>query len=168
MISPSFLERATLDATAMRERFFQGHFNILGMASLGFAIDQLRNNNFQELIKKKTELGLKAKKQLTDEGFLPTWVAARPNHSTIFSINGGEELHDFDFVAPDPAGLLYDQVMLALDKLSVRRVHDDGGQGIADDGQCRQTNKAKEKFLYNHNFFAALGHRAGLLLISEG
>ena len=95
MISTSFLERATLDATAMRERFFQGHFNILGMASLGFAIDQLRNNNFQELIKKKTELGLKAKKQLTDEGFLPTWVAARPNHSTIFSINGGEELHDF-------------------------------------------------------------------------
>ena len=40
MISASFLERA-INATAMRERFFQGHFNILGMASLGFAIDQL-------------------------------------------------------------------------------------------------------------------------------
>ena len=93
MISSSFLNRAQLSSTAMRERFFQGHFNILGMASLNFAIDSLQKLNFPSLIQKKTDLGLKAKIRLTEEGYIPKWVSERSEHSTIFSLRGGEELH---------------------------------------------------------------------------
>ena len=65
------------------------------MASLNFAIEQLDKQNFQGLMRKKATLSQEAKVQLTDSGFLSGWVEERPNHSSIFNIQGDEILFEF-------------------------------------------------------------------------
>jgi len=95
MISQNLESKFGLSSEKMRERFFQGHFNILGISSLDFALKQLIHHDFKKLIKKKSVLSQNAKIQLSTLGFLPNWVSERSNHSSIFSIKGGELLFQF-------------------------------------------------------------------------
>ena len=95
MLSETFVNKTGLSKNKIRDRFFQGHFNILGLASLNFAIEQLDKQNFQGLMRKKATLSQEAKVQLTDSGFLSIWVEERPNHSSIFNIKGDEILFEF-------------------------------------------------------------------------
>ena len=95
MISQNLQSKLGLALEKIRERFFQGHFNILGLASLDFSLTQLDRYDFKKLIKKKSILSHKAKAELTALGFLPRWVSERYNHSSIFSIKGGELLFQF-------------------------------------------------------------------------
>lgn len=95
MLSEALIKKFELSTELMRERFFQGHFNILGLTSLNFAILQLQEHNFKELIQKKEALSQTAKNELSDLGFLPQWVAERKKHSSIFSLKGGDALAEF-------------------------------------------------------------------------
>jgi len=95
MISESLKVKLGLSLKKMRDRFFQGHFNILGIASLDFAIKEFDRYDFKKLIQKKMALSQKAKIQLNELGFLPDWVLKRPNHSSIFNIKGGKLLFKF-------------------------------------------------------------------------
>jgi cysteine desulfurase/selenocysteine lyase len=95
MTSEGFVDRALLSVEEMRGRFFQGHFNILAMASLDFAIKELQDYGFENLVKMKTALSEQAKRQLTALEFLPQWVAERADHSSIFTIQGNQELFQF-------------------------------------------------------------------------
>ena len=95
MISESLKAKLGLSLKKMRERFFQGHFNILGIASLDFAIKEFDQHDFKKLIQKKSALSQKAKIQLNELGFLPDWVSKRSNHSSIFNIKGGRLLFKF-------------------------------------------------------------------------
>lgn len=95
LFSKAFKERTAQNTVQISDRFFQGHFNILGMASLNFAIHQFIKNDFQALVEFKSKLSQKAKMQLNELGFLPSWVLERTNHSSIFNIDGGENLFHF-------------------------------------------------------------------------
>ena len=95
MISQNLESKLGLTLGKIRERIFQGHFNILGMASLDFSLKQLEQYDFKNLIKKKSILSQKAKTELTALGFLPHWVSKRSNHSSIFNIKGGELLFKY-------------------------------------------------------------------------
>ena len=95
MISELLLKKFELNTELIRERFFQGHFNILALTSLNFAIQQLQKHNFKQLVQKKEDLSQTAKIELSDLGFLAPWVSERKNHSSIFSLKGGEPLFHF-------------------------------------------------------------------------
>lgn len=95
MIDEALMSKFVLNTEEMFERFFQGHFNILGLTSLNFSIEQLKQHDFKKLIRKKTKLSQSAKIELTELGFLPHWVSERTKHSSIFNIKGGEALFHF-------------------------------------------------------------------------
>jgi len=95
MLSEAFVALTDHKVDTIRERFFKGHFNLLGMASLNFAIRELVEHDFSSLVKEKKALSEEVKNQLTALELIPQWVSARPAHSSIFSIKGGEELVDF-------------------------------------------------------------------------
>lgn len=95
LCSEYFLDQAQRTAQQVRAVFFQGHFNILAMASLDFSINALKNENFEALIASKTALAESAKQQLTAAGFLPSWVIERQGHSAIFNIKGDKKLFQF-------------------------------------------------------------------------
>jgi len=95
MLSKAFVAMTSQKVDAIRERFFNGHFNILGMASLDFAIRELVQHDFQSLVKEKAALSEEVKSQLIANEFLPQWVSERSKHSSIFNIKGGEELFAF-------------------------------------------------------------------------
>jgi len=95
MLSKAFVAMTSQKVESIRERFFNGHFNILGMASLDFAIRELFQNDFQSLVKEKAALSEEAKNQLIADEFLPQWVGERTFHSSIFNISGGQELFTF-------------------------------------------------------------------------
>ena len=95
MLSKAFVAMTSQKVESIRECFFNGHFNILGMASLDFAIRELVQNDFQSLVKEKAALSREVKNQLIADEFLPQWVGERSTHSSIFNIKGGEELFAF-------------------------------------------------------------------------
>ena len=95
MLSKAFVAMTSQKVESIRERFFNGHFNILGMASLDFAIRELLQHDFQSLVEEKAALSEEAKNQLIADEFLPQWVGERTFHSSIFNINGGQELFTF-------------------------------------------------------------------------
>lgn len=95
MLSKAFVAMTSQKVESIRERFFNGHFNILGMASLDFAIRELVQHDFQSLVEEKAALSEEAKNQLIADEFLPQWVGERTFHSSIFNINGGQELFTF-------------------------------------------------------------------------
>ena len=95
VLSKAFVAMTSQKVESIRECFFNGHFNILGMASLDFAIRELVQNDFQSLVKEKAALSREVKNQLIADEFLPQWVGERSTHSSIFNIKGGEELFAF-------------------------------------------------------------------------
>lgn len=95
LCSEFFINQINRTSEQIREVFFQGHFNILAMASLDFAINTLKENNFEALIQSKTTLAEEAKKQLTAFEFLPSWISEREAHSAIFNLKGDEKLFKF-------------------------------------------------------------------------
>ena len=95
MLSKAFVAMTSQKVDKIRERFYNGHFNILGMASLDFAIRELVQHDFQSLVEEKAALSEEAKNQLIADEFLPQWLGERTFHSSIFNINGEEELFTF-------------------------------------------------------------------------
>ncbi|MEL0073398.1 MAG: aminotransferase class V-fold PLP-dependent enzyme [Flavobacteriaceae bacterium] len=95
LCSEFFVSKTHRTPQEIRAVFFQGHFDILAMASLDFAIKSLKENNFDALIQSKTALAEAASKQLTALEFIPLWVSEREKHSAIFNIKGGEKLFQF-------------------------------------------------------------------------
>lgn len=88
MFSDAYLDAAKSDVTAFKETIFAGHFNILSIASLLFAIEQLELLDFNALMMQKKRISNRVAETLTAEGFLPQWVTQRPQHSSIFSFKG--------------------------------------------------------------------------------
>ena len=73
------------------QKVFSGHFNILAAASLVFAFDYLKSNNFEQLVQKNKHLGNTFRKELIDIGMTPAYHQ-RKDQSSIISIATDEEV----------------------------------------------------------------------------
>lgn len=89
--SAFFFERFKLDPTALWERIFVGHFDYLGAASLAFAVQQLQQWDFEQLMIHKHALDAQLQKGLEASGRLWPLTLQREAHSGIFNISGTEE-----------------------------------------------------------------------------
>ena len=84
-LSDHFFERTNTSRDVFFQKVFSGHFNILGAASLVFAFDYLKSNDFDQLVQKNKNLSNKLRKELLDIGWAPTYHL-RKNQSSIISI----------------------------------------------------------------------------------
>ena len=89
--SAFFFDRIKLCPTALWERIFVGHFDYLGAASLAFAVQQLKQWDFKQLMIHKRTLDLQLQKGLEASGRLWPITQQRKAHSGIFNITGTEE-----------------------------------------------------------------------------
>ena len=94
MISQAYLDRVQQKKSALYKRVFNGHFNILAAASLKFAVSTFEEQGFDELIFQKNKLTEIVKQALSEYGFIPSWVSHRKQHSSIFILEGKENLYE--------------------------------------------------------------------------
>ena len=90
-VSDDFIRFTNSTKTEMHSKIFAGHFNILAAASLVFALDYLKSNGFEKLIKKNDFLLSKLRKGLSDLGF-NTAYSSRKKQSNIVSIHFDESI----------------------------------------------------------------------------
>lgn len=94
LTSEHYYKTTGITPEILYNRVFNGHFNILATASLRFAIEELKKNDFLSLMEQKEELAQIAKLRLTELNYIESWVSERKSHSSIFSLSGGVELHN--------------------------------------------------------------------------
>lgn len=93
MVSEVFLSKFNITSSKLKEIIFQGHFNILAVSSLKFAVEQLRSNNFNNLMLKKKRLSNYAREALQEINYLDKRVKKRKEHSSIYLLNGTSSLY---------------------------------------------------------------------------
>mgnify|MGYP001209989961 FL=1 len=93
MVSDAYLDMIKKNSSTLFNLVFSGHFNILAVASLRFAIDAFTKNDFSTLMKKKDKISQEAKQLLDANGFIDPWVSQRENHSSIFILKGKKDLY---------------------------------------------------------------------------
>ena len=84
-LSDHFFEETRVVREDFQQKVFSGHFNILGAASLVFALDYLKSHDFEKLVEKNKILCQKLRKELTKIGWIPEYHQ-RKTHSSIVSI----------------------------------------------------------------------------------
>ena len=90
-LSDQFFEETKSSREDFQHKVFSGHFNILGAASLVFALDYLKANNFEKLVQKNKFLSEKLRDELIKIGCIPEFHKRKPK-STIVSIFAEEAL----------------------------------------------------------------------------
>ena len=90
-LSDQFFEETKSNREDFQRKVFSGHFNILGAASLVFALDYLKANNFEKLVQKNKFLSEKLRDELIKIGCIPEFHKRKPK-STIVSIFAEEAL----------------------------------------------------------------------------
>jgi len=93
-VSSLFFEKTKTDYNYFWDKIYAGHFNFLGTASIAFAVNQLQQWGFSELLKQKDQLALYLKDQLQKRDVLLPLIKERTHHSSIFNIRGNQ--NDFD------------------------------------------------------------------------
>ena len=93
MISEAYIDMIQKKPLVLFNLVFNGHFNILAIASLRFAIKALEKQDFKLLMKKKDSLTQNAKQLLNDTGLIDPWVLQRAKHSSIFILKGEKGVH---------------------------------------------------------------------------
>ena len=83
--SDHFFEETNISREDFQQKVFSGHFNILGAASLVFALEYLQANDFEKLVHKNKELSQKLRSELIKIGLIPEYHQRKPQ-STIVSI----------------------------------------------------------------------------------
>ena len=94
-VSDRFLKITECSSNEIYEKVYAGHLNLLASASLDFAIKFLQNNDYNNLIKIKRDLGLFLKQELKQLNLLDPLVEIRKNHSSIYTIHGNEKLFKY-------------------------------------------------------------------------
>ena len=89
--SELFFDSLKITPTVLWERIFVGHFDYLGAASLAFAVQQLQQWDFKQLMTHKRALDTQLQKGLEASGRLWPLTLQREAHSGIFNISGTEE-----------------------------------------------------------------------------
>ena len=93
MISEAYIDMIRKKPLSLFNLVFNGHFNILAIASLRFAIKAFEKQDFRLLMKKKDSLTQNAKQLLNDTGLIDPWVLQRAQHSSIFILKGEKGVH---------------------------------------------------------------------------
>jgi cysteine desulfurase/selenocysteine lyase len=62
---------------------FSGHFNILGAASLVFALEYLNANDFEKLVEKNKVLCQNLRNELANIGWIPEYQQRKPQSSIV-------------------------------------------------------------------------------------
>jgi cysteine desulfurase/selenocysteine lyase len=84
-LSDQFFEETKRSREDFQHKVFSGHFNILGAASLVFALDYLEANDFEKLVQTNKVLSEKLRNELIKIGWIPEYHQRKPQ-STIVSI----------------------------------------------------------------------------------
>ena len=90
-LNDDFFAKTQTTAEQFAEKVYTGHFNILGAASLVFALDVLMANDFEKLVQANNKLCGELRATLRKNGFQPV-CGNRKKHSTIISIPYDEDL----------------------------------------------------------------------------
>jgi selenocysteine lyase/cysteine desulfurase len=92
-LSDKFFKYTDLIREDFQQKVFSGHFNILGAASLVFALEYLKANHFEKLVEKSKVLSQNLRNRLTNIGLIPEYHQRKPQ-SSIVSIPTDESLLD--------------------------------------------------------------------------
>ena len=92
-VSHNFFKQTKSSSKDIYKKVYTGHINFLGSASLDFAIKFLQNNDFNNLIKIKKELGCFLREELKVLNLLDQVVKKREDHSSIYTIPGDQILY---------------------------------------------------------------------------
>jgi selenocysteine lyase/cysteine desulfurase len=84
-LSDQFFEETNISIEDFQQKVFSGHFNILGAASLVFALEYLQAHDFEKLVQKNKALSEKLRSELIKIGWIPEYHQ-RKLQSTIVSI----------------------------------------------------------------------------------
>lgn len=90
-LSDQFFIHTNLIREDFKQKVFSGHFNILGAASLVFALEYLKANHFGKLVEKSKVLSQNLRNGLTNIGWIPEYYKRKPQ-SSIVSIPADESL----------------------------------------------------------------------------
>jgi selenocysteine lyase/cysteine desulfurase len=90
-LSDQFFTHTNLIREDFKQKVFSGHFNILGAASLVFALEYLKANHFGKLVEKSKALSQNLRNGLTNIGWIPEYYKRKPQ-SSIVSIPADESL----------------------------------------------------------------------------
>ncbi len=90
-LSDHFLEVTNVTQEVFQQKVFAGHFNILGAASLVFAMDFLKAHDFQQLVNKNKLLSNTLREELLNIGWVPEFHE-RTHQSSIVSIAAEEDV----------------------------------------------------------------------------
>jgi cysteine desulfurase / selenocysteine lyase len=90
-LSDHFFEETNTSREDFQQKVFSGHFNILGAASLVFALEYLRALDFEKLVHKNKALSQKLRSELIKIGWIPEYHQ-RKLQSTIVSISTKESI----------------------------------------------------------------------------
>tara|TARA_B100000575_G_C23082246_1_gene623573 strand:- start:416 stop:1456 length:1041 start_codon:yes stop_codon:yes gene_type:complete len=88
-LSDAFLAKNNSSSKQFAGKVYAGHFNILGAASLVFALERLKENDFIKLVETNQHLSNELRNALVLNGYKPT-CHSRKKHSSIISINYNE------------------------------------------------------------------------------
>ena len=88
-LSDAFLAKNNTSSEKFAEKVYAGHFNILGAASLVFALERLIENDFKKLVEINQLLSNELRKALSLNGYKPA-CHLRKKHSSIISIDYDE------------------------------------------------------------------------------
>jgi selenocysteine lyase/cysteine desulfurase len=90
-LSDRFFELTNTNGETFHQKVFTGHFNILGAASLVFAMDYLTAHDFGQLVERNKMLSNTLRKELLNIGWIPKFHQ-RSSQSSILSIASEEEV----------------------------------------------------------------------------
>ena len=93
-VSHNFFKQTKSSSKDIYKKVYTGHINFLGSASLDFAIKFLQNNDFNNLIKIKKDLGCFLREELKVLNLLDPVVKKREDHSSIYTIPGDQILYE--------------------------------------------------------------------------
>ncbi len=90
-LSDKFIALTKLNKEDFYQKVFAGHFNILGAASLVFAMDYLMAHDFEQLVEKNKILSQTLRNELLNIGWIPEYHERSPK-SSIISITSEEKI----------------------------------------------------------------------------
>ena len=93
MLSDGFLKHSLWSAQQFYDKIFTGHFDILATASIRFALQQLEEMDFDQLLKQKASLTSYFKTTLQEHQLLDSRKISQKQDSSIFSIPGDEKMY---------------------------------------------------------------------------
>jgi selenocysteine lyase/cysteine desulfurase len=82
-LSDQFFPETNLSLEGFQQKVFSGHFNILGAASLVFALEYLKANDFEKLVEKNKVLCQNLRNELANIGWIPEYQQRKPQSSIV-------------------------------------------------------------------------------------